>query len=148
AKLMLVYQFALFDINPNSSVDDVRKAHKRKALQHHPDKNLDNSNGRDHFQQIQKAYEMLSKDEESGRQVNYDSDDSNDDFSFEDGTNFSNEYCSKIKEWIEEYNNNLIIEDNFTEELIIITSDLMTKFDQLEQVSTKYIECNVCRQTF
>ncbi|CAF0837037.1 unnamed protein product [Didymodactylos carnosus] len=142
------YQFKVLDIDPNSSVEDVKKAYKRKVLEYHPDKNPNNPNAKENFQLIQKAYEILSKDEESGSQVNYDSDDSNEDFTFEDGTKISNEYRSKIKKWIEEYNNDLIIEDNFTEELITITSNLIAKFGHLEQISTKYVECDVCHQTF
>ena len=53
-----LYEF--FSVMPVSSDKDITKAYKKKALQHHPDKNPDDPRVNETFQKVSKAYEILS----------------------------------------------------------------------------------------
>ena len=53
-----LYEF--FSVTPVSSDKDIAKAYKKKALQHHPDKNPDDPRAGETFQKVAKAYEILS----------------------------------------------------------------------------------------
>ena len=53
-----LYEF--FSVTPVSSDKDITRAYKKKALQHHPDKNPDDPHVGETFQKISKAYEILS----------------------------------------------------------------------------------------
>jgi len=53
-----LYEF--FSVTPVSSDKDIARAYKKKALQHHPDKNPDDPHASETFQKIAKAYEILS----------------------------------------------------------------------------------------
>ena len=53
-----LYEF--FSVTPVSSDKDITRAYKKKALQHHPDKNPDDPRASETFQKIAKAYEILS----------------------------------------------------------------------------------------
>ena len=59
--------YDMLGINSSASADEIRKAYKRKALQHHPDKGGSAST----FRKVQTAYETL-KDDQKRRK--YDSD--------------------------------------------------------------------------
>jgi molecular chaperone DnaJ len=47
-------------VSPAASMQDIKKAFRRLALQFHPDKNHDNSHATARFREIQEAYEVLS----------------------------------------------------------------------------------------
>ena len=53
-----LYEF--FSVTPVSSDKEIAKAYKKKALQHHPDKNPDDPHAGEAFQKISKAYEILT----------------------------------------------------------------------------------------
>jgi molecular chaperone DnaJ len=47
-------------ISKDASVDDIKRAFKKMAVQHHPDKNPDNDKAADMFKTINEAYSVLS----------------------------------------------------------------------------------------
>nr|VZI46043.1 unnamed protein product [Spirometra erinaceieuropaei] len=54
--------YALLEVSPGASTEDIRKAYKKLALQYHPDKN-DDPQAEARFKEISQAYEVLSDSE-------------------------------------------------------------------------------------
>ncbi|KAF2898637.1 hypothetical protein ILUMI_07547 [Ignelater luminosus] len=52
--------YELLEIEPDSTLSDIKKAYRKKALQCHPDKNPDNPNAAKQFHQLTKILEVLS----------------------------------------------------------------------------------------
>ena len=53
----------MLGVSREASGDDVRKAYRRLARQHHPDANPDAPEAEERFKEIQQAYEVLSNPE-------------------------------------------------------------------------------------
>merc|ERR1711997_1007575 len=51
--------YSVLEVRPTASLEEIKKAYKRKALQFHPDKN-DSPEAEERFKQIAEAYEVLS----------------------------------------------------------------------------------------
>ena len=52
---------ATYEVSPSASQAEIRKAYRKLALQHHPDKNPDDPEGAERrFTEVAKAYEVLS----------------------------------------------------------------------------------------
>jgi molecular chaperone DnaJ len=47
-------------VNRDASDDEIKKAYRKLAMKHHPDRNLDNPKAEDHFKEAKEAYEILS----------------------------------------------------------------------------------------
>jgi len=62
--------YQILGVSKEASIDDIKKAYRKLALQCHPDKNLDNKEqAESKFQQISEAYQVLSDEE---KRKNYD----------------------------------------------------------------------------
>jgi len=62
----MVAETKLYDslgIKPDASQDDIKKAYRKAALKHHPDKNKDNPAAAEKFKEVSQAYEILSDPE-------------------------------------------------------------------------------------
>ncbi|KAF9453473.1 DnaJ-domain-containing protein [Macrolepiota fuliginosa MF-IS2] len=52
--------YELLGIAPNASEAEIKKAYRKKAMEHHPDKNINDPEAAEKFQEIGAAYEILS----------------------------------------------------------------------------------------
>lgn len=52
--------YELFDLNKECTESDIKKAFRKKALIHHPDKNPDDPKAKEIFQKLSKALEILT----------------------------------------------------------------------------------------
>jgi molecular chaperone DnaJ len=52
--------YALLGVSPNASPEEIKKAYRRLAREHHPDLNRDDSEAEKRFKEITRAYEVLS----------------------------------------------------------------------------------------
>lgn len=55
--------YQILGVNQNASQDDIKKAFRKLARQHHPDMNPDDPNATERFKDINEAYEVLSDPE-------------------------------------------------------------------------------------
>ncbi|KAJ2922882.1 hypothetical protein H1R20_g14248, partial [Candolleomyces eurysporus] len=52
--------YELLGVSPDASQDDIKKAYKKKAKEHHPDKNINDPDAGQKFQEMAAAYEILN----------------------------------------------------------------------------------------
>ncbi|HKL87447.1 MAG TPA: DnaJ domain-containing protein, partial [Salinibacter sp.] len=50
-------------VDEDASKDEIKKAYRKLARKHHPDRNPDDPNAEEKFKEIQKAYSILSDEE-------------------------------------------------------------------------------------
>ena len=55
--------YSILGVNKSSSQDDIKKAYRKLAKKHHPDKNAGDSASEDKFKKINEAYETLSNED-------------------------------------------------------------------------------------
>ncbi|MCA9587204.1 MAG: molecular chaperone DnaJ [Myxococcales bacterium] len=55
--------YEVLSIARDASADDVRKAYRREALKHHPDRNPGDADAEARFKEVNEAYQVLSDDE-------------------------------------------------------------------------------------
>ena len=53
--------YEVLGVNRDASDEEIKKAYRRLAMKHHPDRNLDNPKSEDHFKEAKEAYEILSE---------------------------------------------------------------------------------------
>ena len=61
--------YEILGISKSASKDEIKKAYRKLALKHHPDKNKGDKNSEEKFKEASEAYHVLSDDK---RKVNYD----------------------------------------------------------------------------
>ncbi len=52
--------YEVLGINRDAADDEIKKAYRRLAMKHHPDRNPDNPKSEEHFKEAKEAYEILS----------------------------------------------------------------------------------------
>ena len=52
--------YDILGVNRDASDDDIKKAYRKLAMKHHPDRNPDNPKAEEHFKEAKEAYEILS----------------------------------------------------------------------------------------
>lgn len=52
--------YSVLEVNKNASIDEIKKAYRRLAVKHHPDKNKGDPSAEDKFKKIVSAYDVLS----------------------------------------------------------------------------------------
>jgi len=52
--------YEVLGINRDASADEIKKAYRKLAMKHHPDRNPDNPKAEEHFKEAKEAYEILS----------------------------------------------------------------------------------------
>ena len=52
--------YEVLGINRDASEDEIKKAYRKLAMKHHPDRNPDNPKAEEHFKEAKEAYEILS----------------------------------------------------------------------------------------
>src|SRR5579864_9329214 len=61
--------YEILGVNRDASEDEVKKAYRKLAMKHHPDRNPDNPKAEEHFKEAKEAYEVLS---DSSKRAAYD----------------------------------------------------------------------------
>jgi len=61
--------YAVLDVAKTASEADIKKAYRRLAMKHHPDRNPDDKAAEDKFKEAKEAYEVLS---DAGKRATYD----------------------------------------------------------------------------
>ena len=59
--------YKILGVERKASADDIRKAYRKLAMQHHPDKNPGDKKAEDKFKEINEAYQVLSDEQKRAR---------------------------------------------------------------------------------
>src|SRR5512147_2375659 len=61
--------YEVLGVNRDASEEEIKKAYRKLAMKHHPDRNPDNPKAEEHFKEAKEAYEILS---DAGKRAAYD----------------------------------------------------------------------------
>ncbi len=59
--------YKILGVARNASTEEIRKAYRKLAMQHHPDRNAGNAQAEERFKEINEAYQVLSDTQKRGR---------------------------------------------------------------------------------
>ncbi|MFW5699284.1 MAG: molecular chaperone DnaJ [Bacteroidota bacterium] len=59
--------YEVLEVSKNASKEEIKKAYRKQALKHHPDKNPGNTEAEEKFKEAAEAYEVLSNDQKRKR---------------------------------------------------------------------------------
>ena len=63
--------YEVLGVSREVSAADLKKAYRRLAMKHHPDRNQDDDKAEDQFKEVKEAYEVLSNDDKRARYDRY-----------------------------------------------------------------------------
>ena len=63
--------YEVLEVEKNASVDEIKKAYRKKAVQYHPDRNPDDKEAEEMFKEVAEAYEILSDENKRARYDRY-----------------------------------------------------------------------------
>jgi molecular chaperone DnaJ len=63
--------YEVLGLNRDASEDEIKKAYRKLAMKHHPDRNPDNPKAEENFKEAKEAYEILSDDQKRGAYDQY-----------------------------------------------------------------------------
>jgi len=63
--------YEVLGVAKDASADDIKKAYRKLAMKHHPDRNPDDKAAEEKFKEVQSAYEILSDDQKRGAYDRY-----------------------------------------------------------------------------
>jgi len=58
--------YEVLGVSKTASADEIKKAYRRLAMKHHPDRNKDDATAEEKFKEAKEAYEVLSDDDKRG----------------------------------------------------------------------------------
>jgi len=59
--------YEVLEVERNATLDEIKKAYRRKAMQHHPDKNPGNQEAEDKFKEAAEAYSVLGNSDKKSQ---------------------------------------------------------------------------------
>ena len=59
--------YEVLGVNRDASDEEIKKAYRKLAMKHHPDRNPDNPKAEEHFKEAKEAYEILKRRAEACR---------------------------------------------------------------------------------
>lgn len=63
--------YEVLEVTKTATVEEIKKAYKKKAIQYHPDKNPDDPSAEDKFKEAAEAYEILSDEQKRAKYDRY-----------------------------------------------------------------------------
>jgi DnaJ-class molecular chaperone len=67
----MINYFLILEISPIYSLDVIRRAYRKMALKHHPDRNIGDQNAAERFKKIQEAYDFLKDDQKRSNLITF-----------------------------------------------------------------------------
>src|SRR6187455_484256 len=63
--------YEILGVSKSASADEIKKAYRKVAMQHHPDRNPGNKEAEEHFKEAAEAYEVLSDGDKKAKYDRY-----------------------------------------------------------------------------